>query len=354
MRFPNMLKKFLIGLARQLFKYLLAFFPVFSFAVIPEKVLICGVCKNVEASVHNTIQSATQLGKQFIDYRVIIYENNSTDKTKELFQEWAKKDPHVIFLSENLNKKRLASELKMKRINRTEAIARARNKVVDVAMQKKYDDFKYVVWADLDFQQPWDIDSILDTIIRPEQPWDAVLANGAYDLFAYRDAEFPIGFELIGDKYWQNLDKMRARFSLDPNGPWKKVYSAFGGLGIYKRSAIKGCRYSGVVTKDLEKAVSRWLNEGQGKLFWEEYRQLLAEAPILEITQSRMANRKSLPSEIGIRMKNGMGMGSVVWFSCTPKKTLPWTCEHVTFHASMIAQGHDKIFVNPRLISNHP
>jgi hypothetical protein len=135
---------------------------------------------------------------------------------------------------------------KSKVVNRTEAIARARNKVLDIAMEDAYVDFKYVIWVDLDLPRPWDVSNILETILHPEEEWDAVLANGAYDLFALRDPEFPVGFELIGDAFYLYLEQIRSRFILDPNGPWRKVYSAFGGLGIYKRSAIKRCRYSGV------------------------------------------------------------------------------------------------------------
>jgi glycosyltransferase involved in cell wall biosynthesis len=332
-------------------------FPSLFAATVSDKVLICGICKNVEKAIPNTIQSATELGSQFLDYRVIIYENNSTDRTKQLLQEWAKKDRRVVFLSEYLSKKKLVAQLQMKVRNRTESIARARNKILDIVNQDKYEDYKYVVWADLDFLAPWDIKNIIDTILHPEQEWDAVLANGTYDLFAFRDPEFPIGFELLGEKYWRHLDKMRGRFSLAPNGPWRKVYSAFGGLGIYKRKSIKGCRYSGVITKDLETVVITWLDRienGKEICFWDEYQQLLREAPVIDLKTAYLSDRKLLPSELGIRLQNKNGLGKVIWFSCTPKHTLPWVCEHVPFHASMILQGHDKIFINPRLISNHP
>ena len=326
-------------------------------AAVQEKVLICGICKNVEKAIPNTIRSAKELGAQFLDYRVVIYENNSTDRTKELLKEWANSDPRLIFLSEDIPKKKLASQLQMKVYNRTEVIARARNKVLDIAMQKKYEDFKYVIWADLDFLEPWDVSNIVDTILHPEQEWDAVLANGAYDLFAFRDAEFPIGFELIGERYWKNLNTMREKFTIDASGPWKKVYSAFGGLGIYKKASIKGCRYSGIVTKDLEQLVQKWLDQAQSVknvCFLNDYQQLLSTTQVVDITDERLSNRKTLPLEVGVRLKNKSGLGKVVWFSCTKKRTLPWTCEHIPLHASMILQGHDKIFINPRLTSNHP
>lgn len=326
-------------------------------ATIQEKVLICGICKNVENAVANTIRSVEELGSQFLDYKVIIYENNSTDKTKELFQNWARKNRHVLFFCENLRTKKIAKQLSMKVYNRTEALARARNKVLDIAMQQKYSDYKYVIWADLDFTEPWDVENIVETILHPEQKWDAVLANGAYDLFAYRDAEFPIGFELIGNRYWQQLDELRARFSVDPTGPWKRVYSAFGGLGIYKRDSIKGCHYAGTVTKDLEDAVAKWLEKAEcakDVCFLDVYKQLLATTRIVDLKNERVFDRNRFPDEMGLRLKNGKGIGKIAWFSCTPKVTLPWTCEHLPFHASMARNGHDKIFVNPHLISNHP
>jgi glycosyltransferase involved in cell wall biosynthesis len=325
--------------------------------VIPEKILICGVAKNVEKAIPNDIQSATDLGRCFLDYRIIIYENNSADATKQLFEEWAERDPHLIFLSEMPSRRTLAEQSNMKICNRTEMIARARNKVLDVAMESQYDDFKYVVWADLDFVQPWDIENLLDTILNPEQEWDAVLANGSYDLFALRDPQFPIGFELLGNKYWENLDKVLARFSLDPNGHWRKVYSAFGGLGIYKRESIKECRYSGTVTRDLEKVVIEWLkkaNESQDVCLWDEYQELRSSGTTITLKKERIANRKQYPKEFGVRLMNPLGIGRIVWFSCTEGTTLPWTCEHVPFHASMALRGHDKIYINPRIIVNWP
>jgi hypothetical protein len=313
--------------------------------VIPEKILICGVAKNVGKAIPNDIQSATDLGRCFLDYRIIIYENNSSDVSKQLFEEWAAIDPHVIFLSETLTKRALAEQSHMKICNRTEMIARARNKVLDVAMQSEYDDFKYIVWADLDF------------VLNPEQEWDAVLANGAYDLFAFRDPEFPIGFELLGTKYWENFKKVLARFSLDPNGPWRKVYSAFGGIGIYKRESIKGCRYSGTVTRDLEKVVIDWLkkaNDSKDVCLWDEYQELRSSATVITLKKKRISDRKEYPKELGIRLMNPLGIGRIVWFSCTQGTTLPWTCEHVPFHASMTLRGHDKIYINPRIIVNWP
>lgn len=328
--------------------FFFSFFGVLQATTIPEKVLICGVGKNVEKAVPNTIRSATELGSHFADYRIIVYENNSSDQTKKLFQDWAKKDPHFIFLSEHLSKKKLKKQLSMGRINRTECIARARNIVLDLVFKKKFDDYKYVVWADLDFLDRWDIESIVDTILHPEQEWDAVFAYGSYDLFALRSPEWPIGFELIGPYYWSHLDVIWKEFVLDKKGPWKKVYSAFGGLGIYKRDAMKGCCYSGVVTPDQEKVTIEWLAKAREKKnvpFLKEYEENLLKYPSIELTGKILANRDAYPPDLGLRLVGG----KITWFSCSQGATLPWTCEHIPLHASMILRGRDRLFINPKI-----
>jgi hypothetical protein len=71
------------------------------------------VCKNVEKAVPNTIQSVNELGAKFVDYKVVIYENNSSDRTKELFREWAKDDSQVLFIW-RLKVKKVLKRLKLK------------------------------------------------------------------------------------------------------------------------------------------------------------------------------------------------------------------------------------------------
>ncbi len=324
----------------------LLFCTVMSGAQICDKVLICGIGRNIEKAAANTIRSATKLGSCFADYRVIIYENNSSDQTRKLLQEWADRNPKVRFLSEKISKRRIVKQLSMGVMNRTEAIARARNIVLEEAMKKQYDGFQYVIWADLDFLEPWDVDAIVETIAHPEQEWDAVFAYGAYDLFALRSPEWPLGFELLGSVYWdQTVHEIREKFVLQPDAGWKRVYSAFGGIGIYRRDALRGCRYSGVVTPDLEKVTLQWLEKAVQKI---DYETLLKGVEPIELQGAPLANRDALPDTIGVKLFQG----KVVWFSCTPQTTLPWTCEHVPLHASMIVHGHDRLFINPKIRSN--
>src|SRR3990167_2485971 len=83
------------------------FLGVAGYAVWPKKetkirgkVIICGICKDVERATPYSIQNIETLGALFDDYRVFIYENNSNDKTPELLKEWAQGNARVTVTSE--------------------------------------------------------------------------------------------------------------------------------------------------------------------------------------------------------------------------------------------------------------
>ena len=86
----------------------------------------------------------------FEDYKVFIYENNSTDNTSALLSQWAAVNPKISFISETLPDCLL-------QLPRTEKIARARNNLLN-EIRKNYDSaFDYLIMADLDIPSSWPI-----------------------------------------------------------------------------------------------------------------------------------------------------------------------------------------------------
>jgi len=278
----------------------------FSTALFAEKssLLICGVCKNVAAACENSIRNIEKLGSHFKDYHVIIYENNSTDATAQKFEAWAKSSSRVTFISETLAEKPLC---------RTEKIANARNKVLKEVRKKKYDHYKYLVMVDLDFQSDWPIDEIVAST-NLAFTWDCISANGItkegfyYDRLALRSKEFPKGPELGDSQFWQGLKTSWFKLS---ESRWPEVYSAFGGLAIYKTDTIRKFSYSGTVTKDLKKYYQKILGTKQ-----------------IEFQQNCMTWQK-------------------------PDDTTIAVCEHVTLHASMALKGYDTFYINPKLLMRY-
>src|SRR5579872_168948 len=225
-------------------------------AVLPQKVIICGVCKNVEKKAPYSIKIMEKIGSLFSDYRVIVYENNSRDKTPSIIRQWAATNPRVLALTERVDRSKLdqifVNRLENGNYYAPEAIARARNIVLEKAMSEEYKDFTYLIWMDMDFQFEPNYAGFVE-IFETNREWDAIFANGTdskknhWDWYAFRDDQCPLGSELLGNAWWYLPKKL----VLHPEDDWYPVYSAFGGCGVYKKSSIEGCKYSGLVTKDL-------------------------------------------------------------------------------------------------------
>ncbi len=295
-----------------------------------QKVIIAGVCKNISVAVHHTIDSIERLGSQFKDYRVIIYENNSEDNTVPVLTNWAMKNKKVVFITEYLSSTQLYNLVNVRKelhsLSREELIARARNVVLEEAMKPIYDDYPYFIMADLDFIIPWEVEEIANTL-NVDEEWDAICANGLdlygfmYDRYAYRDSKFPLGPEITGMEWWKK-DITANRVRIELSDSLLPVYSAFGGLAIYKRGSIYDCLYSGVVTEDLGSYLKK----------------ILLNTP----DDNEHAKRC-----LGLNIIRD-GAIHFPWED-SHRSNRPVCCEHFTFHAAMAMKGHDKIFVRPKM-----
>ena len=318
------------------------------FALILEKVVLCGVCRDVAEDLPSAIQTVEEIGGLFVDYRVVIYENDSKDLTAQILTDWANRNDKVSVQCENgvseneiVNHYEMDHEFYPGKPFRPEQIARARNIVLDIAMSEPYCDFPYLIWIDMDFSVPPELDGIIESFATNIE-WDAVLAYGVstrksfWDWYAFRDATYPIGSELLGNTWWY----MQKSFRLHRKSPWHPVYSAFGGLGIYKKSSIAGCRYSALPTRDLETVAQELVATSRQNIATTELVTIPAPLPNLP---------KILDPNIGIILHPDL-LNPLVWRMSSFVYQYPSVCEHVPFHASMIANGHGKIFINPRMI----
>lgn len=328
---------------------------VFS-APLNEKVMICGVCRNVEKELACTMKMTEEIGALFQEYRIVIYENNSTDWTVPILKEWERRNPRVYVMSENLSHSELTNQivnrLKDESFYRPELIARARNIVLDRVLSDDYAEFPYIIWVDMDFRRPASLEGIVE-IFRSDREWDAVFAYGIdpwdvyWDWYAFRDDRCPLGSELLGNDWWY-VPKI---WGLSASDEWYPVYSAFGGCGIYKKSSIAGCRYAAVVTKDLEEVAKQCIHKGiqtdhpQIKAYLELNKQV---SSTVTIDRAVSGLPMILDPTKGILCSNSDD--ALIWRMSSFVYQYPSVCEHVTFHASMIVRGHGKLFINPRLI----
>jgi glycosyltransferase involved in cell wall biosynthesis len=106
--------------------------------MINENILICGVVKNASKYLEKSIKLCIKTGELFKNCKIIIYENNSTDNTKNILQEHID-NPNFKIIMEDIPNEDIKKHSKVWAYTqitgsdhpcRMEQIANARNKVV--------------------------------------------------------------------------------------------------------------------------------------------------------------------------------------------------------------------------------
>ena len=322
--------------------------------IIPKRAMICGICKDVSQYLPDMMRICERMGTLFEDYKIVIYENDSTDGTQDILRKWMNTNEKVTVHCESLSQSELEHCIINKdengEFNRIELIALARNKLLDAVMAPEYNSYPIIIMMDMDFTSAPPVESIIE-VFESNREWDAVFGYGMsrqnvyWDWYAFRDFNEPFGPELLGhDWFGQKL------WSLNKTDQWCPVYSAFGGIGIYKRASIEGCRYSALVTEDLEKLATQIIDQ---------YTPINHPVVLNYLNDVKNLNSKEIiftphpylseikEADTGILLHNDSD--AVVWRMNSFAYHYPIVCEHVPFHASMIQKGKGKLFINPRL-----
>ena len=305
--------------------------------------LFCGaVTRNLEKSFPNFKQFMYSLFGELTDLQLFIYENNSTDNTKKLLEDWATLDKRVHVKCEVFSKEFLLEQGYARAYDnipcRMESISTARNKLVEwmesFGMGVGEDDL--TIFIDPDIPTVFNVDCLASLCRSFPQGAHAFFANGLsgnmkyYDAYAYRDTQHPFGAELLGEEIFDFKYKSVIKQIPFDSQPIP-VLSAFGGLGIYKSICIRGLRYSATPTQDLHTLNLRIMKENPDHIYVKKVK----EKPTTHI-QGASQGIYLFDKELFYRNCSGYNF--------------PVICEHVPFHASMIARGYDKLFVLPPLI----
>ena len=139
-----------------------------------SSVIVCGCTKDSASYIYKHLQLLYDMAPLFERFKMIVYENNSTDNTVEVLEEFKKTHPLFDYISENIN-------IKM----RTEILAHGRNTLL-----RHVGGYEYMIMTDLDdviatFKQG-QIKYLFETT-HPE--WDGLFANCLgkyYDIWALR------------------------------------------------------------------------------------------------------------------------------------------------------------------------
>ncbi len=221
-----------------------------NFAVIGAKKLaesrlvICMCCRNVGKRLERTLQFIDVLRSIAKECAVIIYENDSTDSTKDILKIWKDtqegKKTHII--STQLGTQSFGQEKSRKLIN---LMSQIRNQCL-MFVKNYYAHWDYMLVLDSDLQA-MSLDGVMGSFAH--QNWDVISANGLLELpnniLLYYDI-----WALI-EKGSQSYFRGQTKESYRSSSGLIEVEAAFGGLAIYKISPeLMKCSYHPQDLKD--------------------------------------------------------------------------------------------------------
>lgn len=219
-----------------------------------SSIIICSIVRNAEKGLRRNIPVINELCRHFRDYRIVVYENDSVDATKVLLNSWMEHDSdHVAVMLNDTDASRTIPSASSISVNpffsrkRIDKMANLRNHYLDY-VEKKNMSADYLMVVDLDVSQLF-VDTILSSFSTESQEWDVVTAYGystspslkkryhdTYALVEYGMDDVPQTEKSIHDAALNMADKMKEE-------KWVRVFSAFGGLAIYRFDSVKGLRY---------------------------------------------------------------------------------------------------------------
>ncbi len=263
--------------------------------------IFCGCVRNSSQHLAKIFRNFEYLESLFNKSLYLFVENDSTDQTVSILNDWGARKPHFKLLS--------YTGLDAIQASRTQRLAFCRNIILQEIRSAGYSDYECVIMLDMDEVNSAPIDSMgvqsaLSFLMSSDQV-GAVTAwqENYYDLWALRErVYFPVDIwerclaqsltgELSDSEIYRSV---LARYSLSfiSNREPTEVTSAFGGLALYKRLALLSTPtvYSGE-------------------------RDLIIATP------------------------SGYQFAKIQ------------QCEHVSFHSGMVSYGY-KIFIHPSLVNS--
>ena len=229
------------------------------------KVILCGCTCNSGNYIYNHLLSLVRLGQYFTEYAIIVYENDSTDDTLQQLKKFKEINHNFYYISET----NVANDIKNNIRKRVQIIARGRNMLLN-EINERFNDYDLMIMTDLDnVLNNFDTSCIDDVFKYDINSWDVLTANCLnryYDIWALR-ISLNVWDPLIHEPIWTKEMKKNMNYDcwginspfgnkiahikmcqalIPRNYPLIESDSSFGGMGIYKISKIKNCRYDGI------------------------------------------------------------------------------------------------------------
>lgn len=215
-----------------------------------KKIVIAGLCRSVGSVLEKNVYSVIDSVKNIVsDYKVLLFENDSTDNTKEILKNLKNNNDNIHYISQDYRRKHYGT---VKDPERIKALAEYRSKVQEY-IKLNWPNYDYIILFDTDFVDfsangllnsfGWIDNSNIDAVAGFSYTLKPLTLTGHYaynlwnyDSWAYRES------------WWRDLENEPVYNSLQnypkmlwfglrplPRGVFPtKVNSAFGGMVVYK------------------------------------------------------------------------------------------------------------------------
>lgn len=206
-----------------------------------SSIAILGCARNIAKYWNESVSTLKTISNQFQSYKIIIFENDSSDNSLLLLKHFEQSFSHVSILSE----KNLTKQIPI----RTHRLAYCRQKLLNHLINTNFNP-EYVCVLDLDdVCNQFRAQSFIKKSFQLNKDWDAIFPSSSYDYWAWRTEICKLNYKeqriLKNIKY---LNLLKQDMNLKPRDPTqflRIVLSAFGGIGLYKYKVyIKG-KYDG-------------------------------------------------------------------------------------------------------------
>jgi len=221
-------------------------------------IAICSIVRDCNKNLVRNIPVIEKIRSYFKSSIVIIFENDSKDKTKQTLNKWSENSSNIYVECKNFKTITIPDSTqngvnKYFSNSRITKMANYRNMYLN-KLEELNLDLDYVIVVDLDVTKIH-TQGIFHSFGLVDQ-WDVVCANG-YSLSPkfkkrYHDtfALVELGNENIPQTEETIKNNARKWVFTKNVQPLIPVYSAFGGLSIYRYDAIKNLRYRTIKNED--------------------------------------------------------------------------------------------------------
>ena len=223
-----------------------------------SSICFCSIIRNGNSALIKNIKKLEVLRSKFKNSQVVVFENDSTDGTKDTLAKWSNEYENVLAICQNFKTNTIpSSEIngfnKYFSNQRISKMANYRNQYLKVLSDLK-SHYDYIMIVDLDIED-FSIDGVAHSFGLAEH-WDVITANGYsyspslkkryHDTYALTE----IGTENMIQTEEVISDNQQKWSFLNFGMPLIPVYSAYGGLAIYKGNVLKNKTYEALQNND--------------------------------------------------------------------------------------------------------